>query len=268
VDIDHTDLLGEDRLTIGREKAGIFRAGALAICADVDTPDTVEESAARCGCTLYKYGVDFHYHSDATSWQFRSGDHVISDLPIPAPGVGWQFRNLSAAVMALEALGENFDLPDSCLREGLAHCAAPGRLQTLSRQPECIVDVAHNPSAGRGLAAALHMQKPTGRSYAVVAMLEDKDVPGTVEPLVSLFDEWFVASLTVPRGAAAQALCDGVLSVHPQAKVHAHANVTCAYRAALQRANPWDRIVVFGSFHTVAEVVLIECKAGPGCANS
>ena len=60
VGIDHTDLLGEDRLPLGREKAGIFRAGALAICADVDTPETVEQSAARCGCTLYKYGVDFH----------------------------------------------------------------------------------------------------------------------------------------------------------------------------------------------------------------
>ncbi len=268
IDIDHSELLGEDRFSIGREKAGIIRAGAMAVCADVDVPQSVEQTAAECGCTLYKYGVDFNYRCDDNSWEFTSGERVISGLPRPVPGAAWQYRNVAAALMALDGLGKAYHVSTESIRRALGRCVVPGRLQTLRKNPECIVDVGHNPAAGAGLAQALRLGATSGHSYAVLGMLEDKDARGTVLPLVAVFDEWFVAGLRVPRGANAQTLRDALRAVHPQAKVHMHVGIADAYRAALARAGQSDRVVAFGSFHTVAEVLLAEQESSAGCASS
>jgi dihydrofolate synthase/folylpolyglutamate synthase len=253
VDIDHADYLGATREEIGREKAGIFRPGRFAICADNDPPRSVVEHAAAIGAMLLRAGVDFGAVAQGSQWRYYGPGGSRYGLPHPALRGGYQLGNAAAAIAALGCLRERLPLPAGAIRDGLANVELPGRFMVLPGRPTIVLDVAHNPHAARALAACLDTMGFHPRTIAVAGMLADKDIDGVVRALRGKVDRWHVASLTGPRGAPAAMLREKLIAagVSPE-MIREHRDVSAAYAQAQAEANETDRIVVFGSFVTVA----------------
>jgi dihydrofolate synthase/folylpolyglutamate synthase len=200
IGIDHTNWLGPDRESIGREKAGIFRAARPAVCGDPEPPASLVETANRSSAPLYVYGRDFHAEPGETGWSFRFGARVRASLPFPALRGEHQLRNAATALVALETLADRFPVAQKNIREGLLGVSAPGRFQVLPGLPVTILDVAHNVQAAQALAANLRKQRVLGRTRAVFGMLIDKDIAAVARMLVDQVDDWYVATLGGPRG--------------------------------------------------------------------
>jgi len=247
--LDHTDWLGYDRESIGREKAGIFRAGKPAVVGEPDMPQSIADVAQEKQSDLYRRDVNWHFSADAGYWcwaAFDAGKEVNILDALPLPNV--PLANAATALAALHYSGLN--VPEAALRSGLQRAALPGRFQTVSESPRLILDVAHNPHAAAYLAGRLAEQpRNGGKVRAVVGMLKDKDIAGTLACLSPQVDEWYCAPLEGPRGASV-----AELTVHlPQARPFD--DVESAWRQAMQEAAPQDIVIVCGSFHTVAHVM-------------
>ena len=266
VDIDHVDYLGADRETIGYEKAGIFRAGRPAVCADARPPERLVRRAAEIGAQLLVIGTGFGARAQGTQWQYWGPRGKLGALPHPALRGARQLVNAAAAIAALDCLRERLPVAVNDIRSGLLQAENPGRFQVLPGQPAVILDVAHNPQAARALAESLSAMKITGRTLAVFAMLNDKDIAGVVAALQAKIDHWFVSGLPGPRGSEAAGL-QRVLAAAGIHSVTACADVAAAYSQACERATENDRILVFGSFYTVAAVMQVrETRGRPGAA--
>jgi dihydrofolate synthase / folylpolyglutamate synthase len=120
--------------------------------------------------------------------------------------------------------------------------------------PAWVLDVAHNPDAARVLARNLNANPISGKTLAVCGILADKDAAEIVSMLERSIDSWWCTSVDGTRGRSGQALAD-VVRQEVQAPVIAADNVASACAAALSAAGPQDRIVVFGSFHTVGPAI-------------
>lgn len=255
IGIDHTNWLGPDRESIGREKAGIFRAGRPAICGDAQPPVTVIETAGQVGASLYLYGRDFQARAGEGGWSFQCHDRTRSGLPFPALRGDCQLHNAACALTALEMLADRFPLTQAHIREGLLAAFVPGRFQVLPGVPPTILDVAHNPQAAEALAANLKQHRALGRTYAVFGMLIDKAIADVARALADQIDGWYVATLTGPRAASADQVAERLSQAGVRAPVTRFARVIDAYEAARAQAAPTDRIVVFGSFYTVGDIL-------------
>lgn len=259
--LDHTDWLGATRDAIGFEKAGIFRAGKPAICADPEPPRALLDRAAEVGADLRLIGVDFGHFGDRTQWTFWSRDKARGDvrrggLAHPALRGACQLRNASAALSVVDVLGERLPVAMQAVRRGLLKLELPGRFQVLPGRPAVVLDVAHNPQAAAVLADNLGDMGFFEKTIAVVGMLADKDVAGTLAPLAGKVDVWLLAGLDVARGASAEALA-AALPGRPAgaAPVECFASPQDAFTRAAKLAGENDRILGFGSFHTVAAVM-------------
>ena len=205
VDIDHSDWLGEDRETIGVEKAGIIRGWKPVILGETDPPSSVLARAYLLGANAIRGGSDFFVDViDAQQWRWRDVGFSI-ELPTPALRGPIQLRNAASAIAALRTL--DAPLPRTAISDGVAAARIRGRLQAVHRQGvEVLVDVGHNPQAARELAAALKAAPVTGRTVAVFAALQDKDAAGVVDALGEQVQEWHLAGLDGPRAQSATAL--------------------------------------------------------------
>jgi len=259
VDIDHVDYLGGDRESIGREKAGIFRPGRPAVCADPFPPASLTGHAAGIGAHWLQAGVDFGAVPQAKQWQYWGPRGKRGALPHPALRGACQIGNAAAAITALECLRERLPVSVNDIRAGLLQADNPGRFQVLPGRPVVILDVAHNPQAARALAASLDSMGRTGRTLAVFAMLKDKDIAGVVNAVKSRIAHWFVAGLGGARGAGAADI-ERALAGAGVAAVTACDGVAAAYLQACDMAAENDRIVVFGSFNTVAAVMQLRAS--------
>ncbi len=259
IDLDHQDWLGDTREKIGFEKVGIFRAGKPAICGDANPPQSLLQHAQVLGANLQCSGRDFSVTILADGWGFQMGDIDPGKLPVPALAGRHQFNNAAAALAALAAVADQLPVSLAAIHAGLACAQQPGRFQRIPNQPganhpETVLDVAHNPESARALADNLHACPVKGKNLAVFAMLADKDVAGVVEPLKGSFDAWLVAGLSGARGQTGQQLA-GLLTPLVAVPVAVYATPLEAYQAARLQVGEDDRITVFGSFHTVAEVL-------------
>ncbi len=255
VDIDHTDWLGPDRESIGREKAGIFRAARPAVCADPMPPRSVVDAATQLGTRLYRFGADFGFTAQAAGWSWWGPSGSRAGLPVPAIPGAIQLRNAAAVLMVLDLLAPRFGVNQAQVRAGLLEVELPGRFQTLPGRPLRVLDVAHNPEAARNLAENLRRQPVSGRTFAVVAMLRDKPVAEVLRVLAGVVDEWHVSGLDCPRGASADEMLGFLRAAGVTQGAQAHADVAAAYAAACARAGTDDRVLVFGSFHTVGAIL-------------
>jgi dihydrofolate synthase/folylpolyglutamate synthase len=250
VGIDHVDYLGADRESIGREKAGIFRAGRPAVIAEPQPPQSVL-AAPGVHCLL---GRDFGYADEKTQWSYWGPSGKRSGLAHPALRGAVQLRNAAAAICALDCLREKLPLGMQDIRRGLAEVTLPARFQVLPGRPQVILDVAHNPQAAQVLADNLAISAFAPETIAVCGMLRDKDTAGVLRALQDelrpRITRWHLASLGGPRGASADELAK-----HVHGAVECFASPASAFAAALSRANENDKIVVFGSFLTVGEVM-------------
>jgi len=253
IDIDHVDYLGPTREHIGREKAGIFRKGRPALCGDRQPPAAVETVARDVGASLLVIGRDYDYADERSQWRFRGPRSERYGLPFPALRGPYQLANASTALAAVDLLHDRLPVSAQAVREGLLTVALAGRFQVLPGRPTVVLDVAHNPHAARALAGALGAMGFHPQTFAVFAMLADKDVHGVVEALRPRIDGWYVAGLPGARGGDPARMRDAVIAAGVAAdSVHAFADVASAFRAARDASSEADRIVVFGSFLTVA----------------
>ncbi|MGD9788570.1 MAG: bifunctional tetrahydrofolate synthase/dihydrofolate synthase [Sulfuricellaceae bacterium] len=257
VAIDHTDYLGDDRESIGFEKAGIYRAGRPAVCADPDPPASLVRHAEAIGAKLWRIGREFSYQGDGGAWDYASPAARRKGLPRPALAGSFQLNNGAAALAALDALAERLPVGEGAIAEGLRAARVAGRFQVLPGKPPCIVDVAHNPQSAAALADNLRKERGAGRTLAVFAMLGDKDIGGVAAALQGQVDHWLVAGLDVPRGAPAEALAEALAKTGGRAPVELCGSVAEAYRRACELAGEGDRIAAFGSFYTAAAVLAL-----------
>ena len=255
VDLDHREYLGGTREAVGFEKAGIFRAGRPAVCADRDPPQTLLAHAAQIGARLLRLGGDFDYTADATQWQYRGPGGQRFGLPYPALRGRYQLDNAAACITVLDCLREQLPVSAQDVRNGFTQVALPARFQVLPGRPLVVFDVAHNPQAARALAANLQLLPQGGATIAVCGILKDKDIAAIVAAIAPQITRWHVATLAVPRGAPAQQIADELQRGGVDAPVIQHADVAAAWRAACKEAGENDKIVVFGSFFTVAAVL-------------
>lgn len=254
VDLDHQDWLGNDRDSIGREKAGIFRAARAAIVGETVPPPTLLAEAARIGANLAIAGRDFGFSRGDAGWTWRCGETALA-LPLPQLAAPCQLANAAAAIAALHALRARLGWNPQAIAQGAARARIGARLQRFAGAPELIVDVGHNPQAARALAEWLRTEPAAGRTLAVFGALDDKDVRGIVGALAGGIDEWFLAGLErdSPRGLAVgdlrvaigAALDGGVARM-------SSANVDEALVAACAQARAGDRVLAFGSFFVAA----------------
>jgi len=255
VDLDHQAFLGDDRESIGFEKAGIYRAGRPAIFGDTDVPRRLVEHAKSIGADFMQLGRDFRYEAHDRQWDFIGRKGARRALPMPALRGRWQLKNASCALAALDEVAEKLPLSLGEVKRGLAMVTLPGRLQSIPGRPSIVLDVAHNPHAARSLADGLGDMGFFENTFAVVGMLADKDMGGVVDALRERFDRWYVAAPEAERAASAETLAQVVKEHAPKAALRSFATVTAALEAARRDAGPNDRIVVFGSFYTVAEAL-------------
>lgn len=257
--LDHTDWLGDTREAIGREKAGIFRAGKPALCADPKPPQSLLDHGAAIGADLKLIGRDFGYEKSAEDrlqwryWHLSQGQLQRRALAFPGLRGVAQLANASTALMALECLKERLPISMGAIRRGLIETELAGRFQVLPGQPTVILDVAHNPQSAAVLADNLSTMGFFDRTYAVVGMLGDKDLAATLGAMKGKVDTWLLCDLEAPRGARAERLQELVTGLG--GTVECHPSPLLAWQAALKRVAGNDRIVVFGSFHTVAGVL-------------
>lgn len=255
VDIDHTAWLGHTREAIGYEKAGIFRESRPAICGDPNPPAIIAAEAARIGAKLLQFNRDFFVERSATEWTWRYGARLRAGLPYPSLRGDYQLFNAACALTALAMLADRFPVTQADVREGLISGVIPGRFQVLPGRPVRVLDVAHNAQAARSLAATLKQQRVEGRTLAVIGMLKDKDIVSVIGPLTSVVDRWYPATLHTPRGATAAQLIELLVAAGVPAPAQGYDDVHQAYAAAQREASEADRIVVFGSFHTVGDIL-------------
>jgi dihydrofolate synthase/folylpolyglutamate synthase len=245
VGIDHVDYLGPDRESIGREKAGIFRAGRPAVVAELDPPASVLNSIGE----LLLINRDFGYVAEQGQWTYWGPAGRRPGLAHPALRGSMQLGNAAAALCALDTLRDRLPVAAQEVRRGLAEVELPGRFQVLPGRPQVILDVAHNVQAAKTLAQNLGASAFAPETIAVCGMLRDKDIAGVLGELAPRITQWHLASLPGPRGASA-----GELASHVK-NFKLHASPTDAFSAAREAATENDKIVVFGSFLTVGEVI-------------
>ncbi|WP_019700944.1 bifunctional tetrahydrofolate synthase/dihydrofolate synthase [Paracidovorax oryzae] len=261
IDIDHTEFLGPDRESIGREKAGIMRPGRPAIVSDPMAPQSVLDHARALGADLWQFGQDFNFSGDKQQWAWAGRGRRYAGLAYPALRGANQLVNASGVLAALEALRDRLPITAQAVRTGLAMVELPGRFQIVPGQPTLVLDVAHNPHSVAALTANLDAMGFFPTTHAVFGAMADKDLAPMLARIGPLVDRWYFTDLPTPRAETAAALQQKwnalqiVAGGRREVRTSLHPDPWQALQAAVAAAEPTDRIVVFGSFYTVGGVL-------------
>ncbi|MDP1607668.1 MAG: bifunctional tetrahydrofolate synthase/dihydrofolate synthase [Rhodocyclaceae bacterium] len=260
VGLDHMDYLGPTREHIGREKAGICRAGRPLICGDAAPPQSLIETCRLASADFRQIGRDFGFIRGEGQWQYWGRDgRRLSGLAFPALRGDCQLHNASCAIAALYALHDQLPVAAQDIRRGLSEVEVVGRCQVLPGRPQIVLDVAHNPQAAAALAASLGGMGFARTTWAVFGMMADKDIAGVIEAIRHRVDRWLPCDLPGPRAATAVDLAAIIAKVGAASANNETAGQYASPAAALahaeEQAGDDDRILVFGSFLTVAGVM-------------
>jgi len=253
IGLDHQEYLGDTLEAIAREKAGIFRLGKTAVIGGREPSLSLESVARGLNSPLKRLAIEYNYVLDGAGWRYRGTHWDLPHLPAPALQGDIQFTNAATALAALEEISPQLNITAAAIASGLTEVRLVGRFQIVSAgegSPVWILDVAHNPDAARVLGRNLSAHPVSGKTLAVCGILADKDAAGIVAMLDHCIDSWWCATVDGTRGRSGQALAE-VVRKEVQVPVIAADNVAAACAAALEAAGRQDRIVVFGSFHTV-----------------
>jgi len=256
IDLDHQEFLGNTRESVGFEKAGVYRAFIPAICGDTAPPLSLVSFAHEVKANFKCVHHDFDFTLDGVdNWRYSAGE-VAYKLPVPALKGTYQLNNAACAVCAVVSLQSRLPVTQTDIAGAMRQVNLAGRFQIVSDSPHVILDVAHNPHAARALAANLNASKaPRGQTIVVFAMLADKDIQGVVRAVKDEVDLWYIARIDNVRGATAEELAAIVSEIDPYAKFKTFSNANIAYQQACIDACENDKILVFGSFYTVASVM-------------
>lgn len=253
ISLDHMEWLGNDLESIGREKAGIFRAGKPAICADAEPPGSLETIAEAIKAQWFALNKEFFIESEPHHWSWIGPDVAYRDLPLPAlPGVH-QLNNAAGVLMALSCLPDTLAVSRQAIEQGLSVVTLPGRLQSIPGRVEQLLDVSHNTEGGEVLAAFLAGNPCKGKNYAVLGMLEGKDSRGYIRALSAHIDHWHGTGLGCERAKSAAGLCEDIQLVAADTACVCCDTIAAACAQLDRLVRPGDRLVICGSFYTVAE---------------
>lgn len=259
IGIDHVQWLGSTRESIGFEKAGVFRVDKPAICGDADPPDSLIQYAEKLGAELLLINKDFTYQKqEGQTWSFSNGDISWDGLPMPSLYGEIQIGNAATALMGLVMLDDQLPVTRESVDRGLKNISLPGRFQRIPGPCDIILDVAHNLDSAKVLVNNLRELKPASKTIAVFAVLADKDVCGIIECVGGMFDEWHISQLESERALEKEQLKKQLDNCCHDCVVFTHDSIAEAYNTAKNSIDDTMRIVVFGSFLTVAEVIRLE----------
>ena len=261
VDLDHMDFLGNDREQIGYEKAGIFRSATPAICGDANPPATLLQHAHSVSANLKLIGRDFGFIRQEQQWQFWDWRGKRSGLAHPALRGGVQLANASVALAALDSVEKKLPVAMQDIRRGLMEVELPGRFQVIAGKPTVVLDVAHNPQAATVLAQNLGNMQFHLETWAIFGIMADKDIVGVIRAINSRVDKWLVCALPGTRAATAIKLKEMLQTEGVNQLIYEFASPAKALGHALGHATEADRIVVFGSFLTVADAMTVLAPA-------
>lgn len=257
IDLDHMAILGNNRETIGREKAGIMRASRPVVVSDPVPPQSVLDQAQALGADLWRFGRDFNFSGDKQQWSWAGRGRRYAGMAYPALRGANQLVNASGVLAALESLRARIPVTAQAVRNGLAMVELPGRFQIVPGQPTLVLDVAHNPHSVAALAENLDAMGFSPTTHAVFGAMADKDLQPMLTRMGPLVDRWYFTDLPLPRAASATELQQAWQAQNTRKDVASsvHANPLVALQAAVDAADPADRIIVFGSFYTVGGVL-------------
>ena len=257
IDLDHMAILGSDRETIGREKAGIMRPGRPVVVSDPVPPQSVVEHAETIGADLWRFGRDFNFSGDKQQWSWAGRGRRYSGMAYPALRGANQLVNASGVLAALDALRARIPVTAQAVRNGLAMVELPGRFQIVPGQPVLVLDVAHNPHSVAALAENLDAMGFYPVTHAVFGAMADKDLQPMLQRMGPLVDRWYFTDLPLPRAANALGLQQAWKAQNSRKDVDSslYPDPQTALQAAVAAADPADRIIVFGSFYTVGGVL-------------
>ena len=264
VDLDHMDYLGPNREAIGLEKAHIYRPGRAAICSDPMPPESLIAHARAIGADLWRFGRDFNYSGDRQQWSYGGRALRRGSLAYPALRGANQLLNASGVLAALESVRTRLPVSAQAIRQGFATVELPGRFQVLPGRPAIILDVAHNPHAAAHLASNLDNMGFFPETWAVFGVMRDKDIEGIVRALGDRITHWLLADLPSARAEQAGALAERLAALVPAGNRN---QMTCfssprgALAHARSKADENDRILIFGSFLTVADILSARAEA-------
>jgi len=257
VDLDHMDYLGHTREAIGFEKAGIYRTEKTSICGDFDPPQSLIKHAELIHADLKIIGKDFGYEAHHDSFDFLIDSTFVMNLPLPKLQGDFQLANATNALMAVKAMEDKLPLTEISIQKGITLTLLPGRFQEVKKMPSLILDVAHNPQAARSLSHNLKTHVVPGKTIAVFSILKDKDIFGVINVLNLDIDDWFIAEIQNERAASIENISNTIQKINPSAHIEAFKNIQEAYQFASKEVTRNDRIIVFGSFFTVADIMKI-----------
>ncbi len=258
IDIDHRAWLGNERDSIGHEKAGIFRPDHPAICSDPAPPGSVLQAAVDLGAKWCARGDGYDYRASSDGWSWFGKSMTCEALPLPALPGRHQLDNAAGVLAVIEAMHDACPVGHDAIEQGLRMVRLEGRCQIIPGNVELLVDVAHNPAAAATLAGVLRTRPPAACTWLVLGMLDDKDVAVFAGALEDCVDVWCLAGLSVERGLSAAGLQQRSCDVTDGHVSMLFETVTAAMKHLQQLASPGDRIVVCGSFFGVAEA--LECQ--------
>ncbi|MEG0053254.1 MAG: bifunctional tetrahydrofolate synthase/dihydrofolate synthase [Comamonas sp.] len=261
IDLDHMELLGPDRESIGREKAGIMRAGRPVVVSDPVPPQSVIDHAAEIGADLWRFGKDFNYDGDKQQWGWAGRGRRYAGLAYPALRGANQLVNAAGVLAAFEAIRSLLPVTAQAVRTGLSMVELPGRFQIVPGQPTLVLDVAHNPHSVAALTANLDAMGYFPRTHAVFGAMADKDWVPMLTKVAPLIDHWYFTDLPTARADSAQGLkakleeLQATAGLRKDVSLQTFASPQQALDAAVEASDTADRIVVFGSFFTVGGVL-------------
>ncbi len=256
ISLDHTLWLGNSRELIAYEKAGIIRSGKPVVCSESAPPGNVLNYARLLQSPVYMAGADFSYIPQHDAWIWSSAKGYNLDLPLPALVGAYQLQNAAAVLQVVDLLNGGYTITTDAIKAGLLTVQLAGRFQQIAGIVDHIFDVTHNQQGAENLASLLTERPVKGFTIAVMAMLEGKDVTAIASALEDSIDLWCVASLPSPRGINAKDLAKRLQKVISQNKISRYQTVTHAYDDAKSHAIQGDRLLIFGSFLTVQEVLM------------
>lgn len=263
VGLDHEQWLGDTREKIAIEKAGVFKQKGLAVCAEPLPPPGIAEGAARVDATLLQIGADFEVRNEQGYGLYTfTSDHPsipvdwrsIYGISMSLPGAH-QSRNLAGVIAVLALTSAKTGVTIDHLIQGVAQSKLLARCEVIERRPLTILDVAHNVDSAKELGAFLAANQSGGKTYAAFGVLEDKVLEPIVSQVSAHIDHWCLASLAGERGQTAEQLRSKLLKFLPEAEVEVYSSPAKAFQTAKSICKPEDRLVAFGSFFTVGDIL-------------
>ncbi|MES2685048.1 MAG: bifunctional tetrahydrofolate synthase/dihydrofolate synthase [Pseudomonadota bacterium] len=250
IGLDHQDWLGEGRDAIGREKAGIFRAGRIAVIADRDPPDGLLQAAAQSQATVSRFDRgDYRHRREGQGWRWQGLGIDSPSLPLPALVGPHQLDNAAAAITLTQALQLRLPVQWPAIQRALSALQVPGRME---RRGRFWFDVAHNAEAASTLAATLREQLGSQRVLWIAGVLADKPIAAIAAALAPVVERVITCDLSGPRSLGAAVLASRLQAAGLEAQ--AGGSPEAAFALALRQAAADQPILVCGSFLTVAAI--------------